>query len=404
MRQSAVLQSDPIARFPDSMKRRIPVALLLIACLAGALLTGVQAGSARPLPTPPKGFFGMAPQTDLTDEDARYMKAGGIESIRWPMIWSAIQPTPANTYDWSSFDPIVAVAARHGLRVLPFVLSSPKFVSSRSTTLPIDSPQARSAFTEFLKAAVKRYGPGGEFWTQHAPGTKNPVPGTVGYETEYEPAIPRPVPVREWQVWNEVNFFYFAYPASPQRYARLLRFSSPAIKSVDPGARVILSGLFGKPTARFPRGMPAVKFLDKLYHVPGIEKLFDGIALHPYAADARTLEELVEGIHEVTVENQDRVPLYITEMGWGSQNDPKVVSFERGIKGQAQQLRRAYSYLLGNQQRLDVKQVYWYSWKDFNNSACRFCDSVGLFYGGTSFFPKPAWRAFISFTHGRARP
>ncbi len=358
-----MLQGDAIATFPDSMKRRIPAALLL-ACLAVALFAGVQSGSAKPPIPAPRGFFGIGPQTTLTDEDAAYMKAGGIESVRWPLTWGAIQPTARGGYNWESFDP----------------------------ALPIDNVRARNAWTAFLQAAVKRYGPGGEFWAQHAPGV-----------VKYEPAIPTPLPIRSWQIWNEANFFYFAYPASPQRYAKLLQISSPAIKGVDPGAKVILTGLFGNPTAQGARGMPAAKFLEILYRTPGIKSSFDGIALHPYAVDSETLEELVEALHEVTVENHDRVPLYITEMGWGSQNDFNQVAFEQGIQGQVKELRAAYGYLLENRNRLDLKQVYWFSWKDLAGT-CNFCDSVGLFRAGKRFHPKPAWHAFVALTGGRARP
>jgi hypothetical protein len=376
------------------MKRRLP-AILLLAALAAALFASAQSGSAKSLPRPPAGFFGIAPQTGLTDEDLNYMKAGGIQGIRWPMIWSAIQPTRNGGYDWSSFDPIVLVAARHGLQVLPFVLSTPHWVASKPTTLPVDNARARAAWTTFLQAAVKRYGPGGEFWAQHA----TVAPGGV----QYEPAVSSR-PIRTWQVWNEANFFYFASPASPQRYAKLLQISTPTIKAADPGAKVILTGLFGEPTAHGARGMPAAKFLETLYRTPGIKSLFDGVALHPYAADTETLEELVEGLHEVTVANHDRVPLYITEMGWGSQNDYNKDAFEQGIQGQVKELRGAYGFLLENQRRLDLKQVYWYSWKDLDNSACDFCDSVGLFRGGPKFHAKPAWRAFVAITGGRARP
>ena len=47
---------------------------------------------------------------------------------------------------------------------------------------------------------------------------------------------------------------------------------------------------------------------------------------------------MIEGFHEVKVENHDRPRLYITEMGWGSQNDFKHVAFEQGIQGQVRQL------------------------------------------------------------------
>ena len=130
------------------MRKRLPlVAILIIACLAGGLYGGAQLGSAKPTLRAPKGFFGIDPQAALTDEDAAFMKAGGIETVRWPMIWAAIQPTKNGPYDWSSLDPIVAVAARHGLKVLPFVVATPRWVAAKSTTLPVNNARARAAWT-----------------------------------------------------------------------------------------------------------------------------------------------------------------------------------------------------------------------------------------------------------------
>ena len=208
------------------MKRRL-FALPLLACLLLALLIGGQPGSAKPLPRPPRGFFGMAPQTSLTELDARYMRAGGIESIRLPLLWSSIQPTRNGPYDWSGFDDMVEVAARAGLRVFPSLASPPAWIARKETSLPVNARQQR-AWAAFLAAAVARYGPGGEFWAQH---------GGIG--VNYEPAISTPIPIREWQIWNEPNFFYFAYPVSVSRYAKLLTVSSRTIKAVDPGAKVI---------------------------------------------------------------------------------------------------------------------------------------------------------------------
>lgn len=373
------------------MKRPL-AAVLLAACLVAALFFGAQQGAAKPTVPAPRGFFGIDPQGPLTDEDARYMKAGGIEAVRWPLPWNGVQPTARGGYNWGGFDQVVEVAARHGLQVLPFVYGTPSWIAGKYTTMPIDSSRAKRAWTAFLEAAVHRYGPGGEFWDQHAPGV-----------VQYEPAISTPLPIRSWQVWNEANFFYFAYPASPQRYVRLLKLSTPAIKRVDPTAKVILSGLFGEPTAKGAKGMPAAKFLETVYRSPGIKSYFDGIALHPYAVDAESLEEMVEALHEVTVENHDRVPLYVTEMGWGSQNDFNQVAFEQGIQGQVKELKAAYGYLLENRRRLNLKQVYWFSWKDAKG-ACSFCDSVGLFREGLRFHAKPAWRAFVGLTGGRPRP
>jgi hypothetical protein len=90
-------------------------------------------------------------------------------------------------------------------------------------------------------------------------------------------------------------------------------------------------------------------------------------------------------------------------MGWGSQNDPKVVAFEQGIGGQVRALRGAYRYLIANRGRLRLRGTFWFSWKDIPGS-CSFCDSVGFFRAGSGFKPKPAWRAFVGFTDGRVRP
>jgi hypothetical protein len=372
------------------MKHRKLIAAVLLAGLVAATVPVAAGGAANHVP---RGFFGVAPQSNLTAEDTAYMTAGGIESVRYTLIWPAIQPTANGGYNWGYFDEIVAIAALAGLRVFPTINSTPRWLARKSTTLPMQNAKQRTAWSAFLEAAVRRYGPGGEFWRQR---------GTYG-GAEYNPATTPPLPIREWQIWNEANFFYFTDPVSPGRYAKLVTISSEAIKRVNRGAKVILAGLFGEPTASGSRGMPAAQFLDRLYAVPGLKDRFDGIALHPYAVDAETLEELTDGFHEVSVENHDRVPLYVTEMGWGSQNDYNRVAFEQGIQGQVRQLRGAYGYLIANQRRLDLKQVDWFSWKDLRGT-CTYCDSVGFFREGPRFKPKPAWRAFVAITGGKARP
>ena len=372
------------------MKRRL-LALSLIACLLLALVLG-QTGSAKPLPQPPKGFFGIVPQTPVGTEDFRYMKAGGIESIRLTLPWAGVQPRRNGPYDWTGFDAAVEMASRAGMRILPSIGSPPRWAAAKETTMPVASARLRNAWKKFLAAAVARYGPGGEFWSQ-----------TGGIGPNYEPAIRNPTPIREWQIWNESNFFYFAYPVSPSKYAKLVTISSQAIKSVDPQAKVVLAGLFAEPTAKGKKGMDATTYLERLYRIPGFKTRFDGIDLHPYAVDAEELERMIEEYTAVARDNHDRPALYLTELGWGSENNFQQVAFEQGIRGQVKQLKASYGYLLENARRLNLKSAYWFSWKDLPGS-CTFCDSVGLFRAGPKFHPKPAWHAFVALTGGRARP
>jgi len=362
---------------------------LVIACIAAAISLSTP-GVAQ---AAPRSFFGIVPQAPLEEEDVRYMRAARIGTIRLPIGWDSVQPTRTGGYDWERSDQEITTAARQGLEVLPFLAGVPRWASHKSKKLPIDNARLRQGWSGFVKAAVKRYGPGGEFWAEHSPAVAKD--GIV---------IRRPRPVHDWQIWNEANFFYFAYPVSVSRYARLLKLSSRAVKSADPRARVVLSGLFGEPDEGGKQGMSAVDFLAGLYRVPGIERFFDGIALHPYAFHVEDLERMVEDARAVAVDNRDAgAALYITEMGWGSQNDPNIVAFEQGIKGQKRELKAAYDYLLGNRRRLNLKAAYWFTWKDAR-FYCNFCDSVGFFREVDRYRPKPAWFAFVGITGGRPRP
>jgi hypothetical protein len=330
----------------------------------------------------PRGFFGIVPQTALGKEDVSRMRAGGVETLRIMMPWSAIEPTPRGGYQWGPTDEVVALAAEERMEALPFLISTPHWLSNNWRVLPVDSGRQRRAWGEFVRAAVERYGRRGTFWIEHRPGSERPLPK---------------VPIRAWQIWNEENFFYFAKPASPTRYARLLAISKRAVRRADPRGDVVIGGLFGNPRQRPPRAMDAVDFLDRLYRVRGVKASFDGVALHPYAADSGELRALVEGVRRTAVRHGDRrAGLYLTEVGWGSQYNPRVVAFEVGLRGQARELRSSFRYLVSNRGRLNLRQVDWFTWKDIAGS-CSFCDSSGLFRRGGKFRPKPAWRAFVSF-------
>ncbi len=363
--------------------RVLKVAIVAIVAVVAALFTvGLLTEDERP----PRSFFGIAPQTPLTEEDVAHMRAGGIGVVRWPVSWAGIQPEEGGEYLWAGFDEVVENAARGGLAVLPVLFGSPAWLADAPTVLPVDGRRARDAWSDFVRAAVSRYGARGGFWRPGAPGAS--VPKT---------------PIREWQVWNEANFFYFATPASPERYATLLGDSAAAIRSVDPEAKVVLSGLFGAPPVGPPKGMRASEFLQRLYDVPGAAEDFDAAALHAYARDTEALEELTEEMRATMDANGgDRTTLQITELGWGSQANSGV-SFEKGPEGQERELRDAYEYLADEREELGLGSVFWFTWKDLAG-ACDFCDSAGLFAEGAGFEPKPAWAAFVEIAGGSERP
>jgi hypothetical protein len=371
------------------MRSKLPtlaIALLALGVVATASLSA-GSGVARAVP---REFFGIVPQTLVTDSEAEYMRAARIGTMRWPLTWDSVQTTPEGAYDWGGFDQVIALAARQHIRILPVLGGIPRWLSRKRTTLPIDSGRRRSGWAAFVRAAAERYGPHGDFWREHRPGGP----------AEFVPKTP----VREWQIWNEANFFYFTRPASPQRYARLVKISKRAIGQAERGAKIMLAGLFGEPSARPPNAMHAVDFLEDLYRVPGIAASFDAVALHPYAETAADVIRMTEELRQVMVSNGDRrARLDITEMGWGSQSNPNLVSFEQGVGFQLREMRSVYRYLVHNRGRLNLDGVYWFTWKDIQGS-CNFCDSTGFFRDSLRLRPKPAWRAFVGLTGGRPRP
>ncbi|HEY7456379.1 MAG TPA: hypothetical protein VH703_03805 [Solirubrobacterales bacterium] len=374
-------------------KKRASIAAVSAAIAVAGLALLAWLSAPATAQAAPRSFFGIVPQAILSDEDTEYMRAGRIGTIRLAIGWDSTQPEPNGGFDWEAPDREIANAARHHLDVLPFLTGVPSWISGRTTRMPIDSARARRGWMRFVRAVVRRYGPGGEFWREHSPAVAKD--GIV---------IRRPRPIHEWQIWNEANFFYFAFPVSPIRYARLLKLSHRAVQASDPRARVILAGLFGEPDEGGRRGIDAADFLAALYRVRGIERFFDGVALHPYAFHVRDLRRMVEAMRRVVRQNRDPdARLYITEMGWGSQYNPDEVAFEQGWYGQARELRGAYRYLLRNRGRLNLKAAYWFTWKD-SRYYCNFCDSVGFFREAVRYRPKPAWYAFVRISGGRPRP
>jgi hypothetical protein len=297
--------------------------------------------------------------------------------VRLPFNWSGIQtesPFLAES-DWSAADKVVELSAESGLRVMPFVLGSPEWAAPDWKDLPINSAWQRWAWSSFLREAAERYGPWGSFWQEH-------------------PQLPF-LPIRRWEIWNEENIVSFAKPVDPARYATLVRIAGRVLHSADPGAKVILGGLFGHPL-QVPPNATSGQFLSALYRVHGLKRYFDGIALHPYVADVSAMRAQLVNLRRIMRVNGDaRTPLYVTELGWGSREGP--TRWERGLYGQAEQLSRAFELLSANRLRWRIAGAWWFTWSDEGGS-CAFCGSAGLLT--TAREAKPSWYRFNEWTGG----
>ena len=152
--------------------------------------------------------------------------------------------------------------------------------------------------------------------------------------------------------------------------------------------------MYGTPSRKPPRAYSAASFLNKLYQRKRVKRSFDGVALHPYARNASHLTRQIDSLRATMRAHGDsRTGLWITELGWGSAAHGP---FQKGLKGQARELSRAFSILRAGRNRWRLKEVDWYSLTDdAGPTADIFRGSGGLFTAG--FQPKPAWARFEAF-------
>jgi hypothetical protein len=370
---------------------RLPRALR--AAFIAAAVLAVSAPSAQALPGK---FWGVVPQAEPSLEQLQRLRRGGVDSIRVPLAWNAVQPLRDGPFDWSGPDRAIGRATLAGIELLPTLGGPPDWAvpivpvpgSGGSVRAPRNLPVRAAAgvgWSGFVAAAAARYGPGGSFWAEH--------PGIF------------PRPIRTWQIWNEQNFLYFVARPNPTEYGKLVKLSYNAVRSVDPGGKIVLGGMFARPQeATLSRKPPlayfATDFLDRMYErTPGIKSKFHGVALHPYTGSYKRLSPYIEEFRTVLKANHDAGKgLWITELGWSSQPPSRGNAFAKGAHGQAQQLKGAFSLLRDNQRKWRLQRIYWYSVDD-QPSTCNFCDGSGLFAEG--FIPKPAWFAFTRLAGGQ---
>lgn len=373
------------------LRARAWTAALVVSVLGMATF----ASSASALPA---GFWGVVPQATPSQEQVERLKRGGVQSIRIPIIWGGVQPQRGGALDWSGTDVLIKQAATAGIRVLPFFTGAPtwalpqaSFVESGNrikapARLPASGAVA-AAWSNLLRGAVARYGPNGTLWSEN-------------------PLIPKR-PIREWQIWNEQNFVFFVARPNPAEYGKLVKLSSTALKGADPGAKVVLGGMFARPKngiggpskAKRKRNYFAAKFLEDMYRLtPGVKTKFDTVALHPYTYFFNELPGTVEELRGVMAENGDAGKgLAITELGWSSERPERADLFKKGVGGQAKQLKGSFSLFKRKQAKWRLKSVYWFSVDDQEGS-CNFCGGSGLF--GEGFVPKKSWFQYVKFAGG----
>jgi hypothetical protein len=281
-----------------------------ITLLAG----GVGATKARA--DVPAGFYGVNVQQVFSgpssgwQADLSAMASGGLQVGRIDARWQNVEPTPPSgsnhTYNWSMYDGIVQGLAQHGMRWLPIVAYSTTWSGvTPGDTLSAVAPSHIPDFAAYAAALARRYGPGGTFWQAH-------------------PSL-TPVPVTEYEIWNEENstVFWHQQDQNAEQYADLYAAARSAIKGVDSNARVIVGGLA---LSNPPTVTDEADFVRRMYaHRPDLAGNVDGFGLHPYQQTVRFTYMRIAAFRQAL--NQiagPSVPIEITEDGWSTNAVPEA--------------------------------------------------------------------------------
>ena len=327
---------------------------ILVATLVAALLIPATASARRSVP---QSFMGVSMDGSLLADEARLhsemrgMARSGVESVRAVFAWNRAQPVP-NFYhlppsEWGNYsnvggvptsfketDAIVRSAALRRHSVLPVVMRSPGWLAVRREDGGASPPRSAAPFADYLRALVARYGPSGSYWTAH-------------------PELPRS-PVRYWQIWNEMNLPkqwsvqpYFA------AYVSMLRASREAIRSVDPGGKIVLGAFANR----------SWKELERLHRAGG-RRLYDIAAVNIYTRHPTGVIRVLKRVRRSMARMGDgRKPVWLTEFGWTGRSDRRRrVPWDTTMRGQAARLTATYRLLARHRRSLRLGRAYWYTW------------------------------------------
>ncbi|MEK6326988.1 MAG: hypothetical protein AABM66_05595 [Actinomycetota bacterium] len=321
--------------------------------------------------------FGAAQQIELT---AR----AGATIARLGVFWGAVEPKPPvarggrhiHAYNWEPVMRAYRAMLSAGIKPVVLATGTPEWARLRGWKRPgacrtrhgkdCSYPPSRrhlSDWRAFIQALIRR------------------LPQMLALEVWNEPNLPR----------------FFAPRPSPARYSRLLGAADQAARlSGDPVT--ILTGGLTASASQVRRGIPAPRFLTRIYQLTG-KAPFDGIGAHPYPEGrpwVGSMTASLDRLRRVRDRFGDRAtPLWITEVGVGGTSaEPGEASVTLARQGPI--LARMYR----SAQRSDVRALIFYALRDSPVEGPKF-EPFGVVRADLR--PKPAY-CYLASHLGGVRP
>jgi len=306
------------------------------------------------------------PDQSISEEEMDVVQHSGATFYRMLLT----RARTANGTDWTYYDLLFERASKRGVTILPYLLQG-------SGVYP--GPSLYADWGSWVKKVIQRYSAGGKFWSEHS-------------------SIPY-MPVYTWEVWNEPN-----KPENnptgvrdPEAFAGFFVFSSKEIHAVQPGAQVLVGGLYLDSWTE-----PAMEdYVSRMYNVSGMASAVNGVAIHPYGFTSG--QQITEFANEVinirTVLNRRPLgsskPLWITELGW-------PVKYEHAVDPptQAELLRQSFNWVKGVASSYNIQALTWHSVRDYPTEKWDFRCGLRELNGAL----RPAWYAFQAQTGASTWP
>jgi len=195
------------------MRKKTMVGILTALLLAGPVWAQ-GSGKAPEAAHNSFGVFGDA-CVDTGEVDLGLTRELGSKKTRINLLWDWIEPQK-NQFHSDKADRVIEAHYREGIDIVATICCNSTWgttytqgVDTHTSSFPKDIP----AYIRFIKVVVNRYKPAIKYW-----------------QLENEVGDKRLFPTQYWD-------------GTVAEYVELLRITNQAIKSVDPGAKVVLSGI-----------------------------------------------------------------------------------------------------------------------------------------------------------------
>jgi hypothetical protein len=282
-------------------------------------------GSGEVPPTPPSdpappeeprkraAFYGVStpvlpPEAEVRRAYYDQMKSARIGSVRETVPWGQIQtqaPADPNAgLRWGDMDSRALLMARRGIELRPTF-------DRRPSWLPASAAAANSAYATFMASFARGYGRGGSFWDEN----RN---------------LDQALAPRAYEIWSQANNDESAWDgsASAAEYAALFDAARTGLRTVDAGARAIVSlDEFGEAgnADQFIRGMVSAR--------PSLAGRIDGVhvlTLNPSGSAA--VENLIARIRTALNQTGNPGASITVGVGWFTSGAGSITESERATR------------------------------------------------------------------------